>query len=117
MSEMTRVAERMAAQMDKAIEAALIGPPPAPPPIPPTNNASSKQEWMKANPEFKPWRHQGILSFNAWRDVGWVTEDGRFIPEGDSRFYGRLHLNSFGDTLYVVPPNAAKVGREYSTIC
>lgn len=114
--DMKQVAERMAADLDKALYTAASGPAPAPAVVPATNPADSKRQWMEANPDFKYWRPQGLLSLSRWKDVGWVTEDGRFIPEGDDRFHGGLHLNSHGDTLFVVPAGASKVGREYSNI-
>ena len=117
MTELEQAAKRLAAEMDLAFmrsvspDAVVI----TPVSVPTTNPASSKREWLDANPDFKHWRPQGVLSMRAWKDVGWVTVDGQFIPQGDDRFYGGLHLDSYGDTLYVVPSGASKVGREYST--
>lgn len=109
--------EHVAAAFDEAFFTAISGPARAPAVGPITNHADSKRQWMDANPDFKHWRPQSMLSLKRWKDVGWVTQDGRFIPKGDNRFYGSLHLNSHGDTLYVVPADASKVGREYSAIC
>jgi hypothetical protein len=117
MTDIEQAVQRMAAEMDKAFCLAASGPAPALLVAPKTNPADSKRQWLEANPDFKYWRPQGLLSLSRWKDVGWVTNEGRFIPEGDDRFYGGLHLNSHGDTLYVVPAGASKVGREYSTIC
>lgn len=117
MTALEQAARNMAERLDKAFYVAALGPAPAPVSAPTTESADSKKAWMEANPSFKLWRQLSILSLIAWKDVGWVTDEGRFIPEGDSRFYGGLHLNSYGDTLFVVPSRAWKVGCEHSTIC
>lgn len=113
---MKRLVDQVAAEVDRALFVSIAGPAAAPIVTPSTNAAKSKKQWMEANPDFKLWRPQGLLSMTGWKDIGWVTNDGRFIPEGESRFTGGLHLNSYGDTLYVVPKGASKVAREQSMI-
>lgn len=73
----------------------------------------AQQEWLKASGH-KPWRPHYAVTIYQWTDVGYVFPDGRFVPEGTHHGWARpLHLMSSGDTLYVVPKDAIKVGREY----
>lgn len=75
--------------------------------------SDEQTEWLKANPQFKPWRPQGVVSVMKWADVGYLMPYGKFVPEGTFTpgFGGKLM--SSGDTLYVMPRGAMKVGREY----
>lgn len=70
-------------------------------------------KWMVEHPGFKHWRPQGIVSIYGWTDVGWLMPSGKFVPDGEHRYWGGLHTMSSGDTLYVMPKGAWKVGREF----
>lgn len=72
--------------------------------------------WLSENPKFSVWRSHGAVSICGWADVGYLTPDGRFIPDGTAHGWAYpMHLMSSGDTLYVVPKGSVKVGREYMT--
>ena len=73
-----------------------------------------QNKWLATKPEFDVWRPHGAVSFYGWTDVGYLTPDGRFIPDGTTHGWAYpTHLMSSGDTLYVVPKGSVKVGREY----
>lgn len=62
----------------------------------------------------KPWKPHGIMSIQGWGRVGYLMPSGKYVPEGESKQRAwPTHLMSSGDTLYVVPPEAIKLGREY----
>lgn len=76
---------------------------------------NEQKEWLNENPRFSVWKPQPIVSIKSWTDVGFVSPDGRFIPDGKGVPFIRGIISS-GDTLYVVPKNSVKVGREYHVV-
>jgi hypothetical protein len=69
---------------------------------------------MVEHPRFKHWRPQGAVSIYGWTEVGYLMPDGKFVPDGKHYYWGGgLHLMGSGDTLYVMPKGAMKVGREF----
>lgn len=73
-----------------------------------------QKAWMEAHPEFKPYGRHGAVSIYGWADVGYLFPNGELVPEGQHHSWAwPTRLMSSGDTLYVIPDEAFKVGREY----
>lgn len=76
----------------------------------------SQKQWLSEHPKFKVWSPHPWVTLKSWTDVGYLTPDGRVIPDGKHSGWGGLHLISTDDTLYVVPKGSTKVGREYDMV-
>lgn len=73
-----------------------------------------QRKWLEENPEFKPWGQHGVVSIYGWTDVGYLFPNGTLVSDGQHHSWAwPTRLMSSGDTLYVIPDEAFKVGHEY----
>jgi hypothetical protein len=74
----------------------------------------AQKKWMSDHPKFKFWQPHGVMSLYGWTDVGFLMPDGKLVPDGEHHNWAwPMHLMSSGGTLYVMPKEATKVGREF----
>lgn len=76
-----------------------------------------QKQWLAEHPQHKRWRVQGAVALTGWTDVGYLCPNGHFMETGpgENRWIAP-NVISYGDTLFVIPPEAIRVGREYA-IC
>ena len=73
-----------------------------------------QKKWLDEHAAFTVWRPHGVVSIYGWADIGYLMPTGDYVAEGIHHGWAwPMHLMSSGDTLYVMPPDAVKVGREY----